>query len=264
MKVAWLSDPHFTAEGDVLGYDPRARLEAAIDHIRTLHADADACVISGDIVNVETAENYAALRGVLDQLPMPVFPIMGNHDDRDLFRAHLLLPANCMTTFVQFAVTTPNANLLFLDTHKVGSGAGEFCEVRTAWVEEELRAARDTPVYLFLHHPPLPLGLPMQDTLQMENGDAFLSQLSSFDCVKYLFMGHVHRPTTGVVQGLPFATMRSLTYQSPAPRPDWDWDSFSAADEAPNLGIIAFDKGNVTLHYEQFCSASDGVISKKG
>ncbi len=253
MKVVWLSDPHFTAEGDVFGCDPRARLNAAIDHICAQHSDADACVISGDMVNRETQEDYSVLAESLARLPVPVYPMMGNHDDRALLRRHLPLPENSMPDFVQYAVTSPSAKLLCLDTHKIGSGAGEFCEKRTAWLRKELNAAGDTPVYLFLHHPPLPLGLPMQDNIQMEGGADFLSLIASFDCVNYMFMGHVHRPITGAINGIPYATMRSLTYQAPAPRPEWDWDSFTPSREAPNLGVITLAAdGAVILHYEQF------------
>jgi len=40
----------------------------------------------------------------------------------------------------------------------------------------------------------------------------FLKLISEYKCVKYLFIGYVHRPTTGTVCGVPFATMRSILY----------------------------------------------------
>ena len=259
VKLIWMSDPHFTHQGDVLGHDPRARLQAAIDHINTHHADAALCVISGDMVNRGTPADYQALKAQLASLGVPTFPMVGNHDNRDLFRVSLPLPGTCMADFIQYNVATPQGQLLCLDTQKTGSDAGEFCTSRSAWLRGRLQDAGDLPVYIFMHHPPMLLGLPMQDTENMENGAAFLDLISGFACVKYLFIGHVHRPITGAVRGIPFATMRSVLYQAPPPRPDWDWQTFQPSKEAPNIGIIQLSGGSVTMQYDQFCTASHGV-----
>ena len=149
--------------------------------------------------------------------------------------------------------------ILCLDTQKIGSDAGEFCEERYTWLEHELREAGSTPVYIFMHHPPMSLGLPMQDTENMENGDVFIEKLKQFECVKHLFIGHVHRPITGTVKGIPFATMRSILYQAPPPKPEWDWKTFKPSVEAPNLGILTIDAADVNLQYIQFCKYGHGI-----
>jgi len=96
-----------------------------------------------------------------------------------------------------------------------------------------------------MHHPPMPLGLPMQDTENMKDGDAFLNLISAYESVKYLFIGHVHRPITGTIRGLPFSTMRSILYQAPAPWPEWNWDTFMPSEEAPNIGILTIAGASV-------------------
>ena len=53
-----MSDIHFAAEGNVLGHDPRIRLETAIEHINAHHSDAEMCVITGDMVNRGTQADY--------------------------------------------------------------------------------------------------------------------------------------------------------------------------------------------------------------
>ena len=259
LKIIWMSDPHFTANGDVLGHDPKIRLDAAINHINAHHSDADLCVVSGDMVNRGTQTDYGSLSRHLSALRPPMLPMVGNHDDRALLRETLPLPGSCMSRFVQYSVSKPGAVIACLDTQKTGSDAGEFCDERAAWLENILENAGDTPVYLFLHHPPHALGLPMQDTENMENGDAFLDLISQYECVKYLFFGHVHRPISGTVRGLPFSTMRSILYQAPAPRPAWNWDTFKPSEEPPSIGVITISDASVTLQYEQFCHYQDGV-----
>ena len=258
-KLIWMSDLHFASDGDVLGHDPRARLRAAIAFINQHHADAAACVISGDLVNRGSARDYAALAELLATLDLPVLPLVGNHDDRALLRTDLPLPPDAMPDFVQYRVDVPWGRLLCLDTLLPGQDAGAFCNARADWLQAQIADAGDRPLYLFLHHPPMPLGLPMQDTDRMQDGDAFLDLIAGQPAVRHLFIGHVHRPITGTVRGIPYATMRSVLYQAPAPRPAWDWDSFAPAAEAPDLGVLTLTDGDVTLQYTQICPASVGT-----
>ncbi|MCF2870747.1 metallophosphoesterase [Octadecabacter sp. G9-8] len=260
-KLIWMSDPHYTQEGRVLGHDPRARLDAAIDHINTHHSDASMCLITGDMVNRGTHEDYAGLRKKLDTLSMPYCPMAGNHDNRTLFKQSFELPETCMQDFIQYTIRTPQGLIVCLDTHKTGSDAGEFCQNRSAWLTKTLRDAGTTPVFLFLHHPPIALGLPMQDTENMENGQAFVDLISGFTCVKYVFMGHVHRPITGTIDHIPFATMRSVLYQAPPPRPEWTWKTFTPSAEAPCIGVIQIVNSSVIMQYDQFCPYETGVLS---
>lgn len=258
-KLIWLSDLHFTYAGEVLGHDPRIRLQAAIDHINANHSDATMCVITGDMVNRGTRADYDGVSEQLRGLPMPYLPMVGNHDNRDLVRQVLEVPDICMDDFIQFKTSTPDGLIVCLDTQKAGSDAGEFCEARKAWLRDVLAGAGDTPVYLFMHHPPMTLGLPMQDIDNMENGQEFLDIVSRFDCVRYMFIGHVHRPISGAIGRIGFSTMRSVLYQAPAPRPDWTWDTFKPSQEAPQFGVVEINDGAMTLHYETFCDYAVGT-----
>lgn len=258
-KLIWLSDLHFVAEGEVLGHDPRVRQNAAVGYINAHHADASHCVVSGDLVNRGTVADYAGLAELLGGLTIPVLPMVGNHDDRARLRAALPLPESCMAEFVQYAVETPEGLIICLDTQKAGSDAGEFCTERGEWLRCVLLEASGTPAYVFMHHPPMKLGLPMQDTDSLEQGDGFLDLVTGHSNVKHLFIGHVHRPITDTVRGIPFATMRSVLYQAPAPVPAWDWDSFAPGKEAPNLGVLTMDELGVNLQYVQFCAYAEGV-----
>ena len=253
LKAIWMSDPHFTVTGDVLGHDPKVRLSAAIDHINNHHSDSAFCIISGDLVNRGSLEDYTALKQHLNRLCCPYLPMVGNHDDRELLKTTFQLPTDCMEDFIQYSQSTPEGLLIGLDTQKTGSDAGEFCETRSKWLKTVLMNSGDTPVYLFMHHPPLPLGLPMQDVDCMQNGEAFLDMIGAFQSVKQLFIGHVHRPICGTMRGIPYATMRSILYQAPPPQPYWDWESFAPAHEAPNLGVLTIENSDVCLKYTQFC-----------
>ncbi len=259
-KIIWLSDLHFTAEGLVLGHDPRQRLDLAVGHINTHHADADCCVITGDLADRGNRHDYIAVRDRLDQLLIPWLPMVGNHDDRALIHEVLRVPAGGMAGFVQYAHHLDEVLLICLDTLTPGSDAGSFCIERQDWLDAELARHPKVPTIIFLHHPPLKLGLPMQDQDRLLDSAALLKVLSCHPQVVHLCIGHVHRPVTGNVGGIAFATLHSVLYQAPPPWPAWDWDSFMPAQEAPALGVLTCSAGQITLQYDQFCCYSEGII----
>ena len=213
-------------------------------------------VLSGDLVGDDINGDYSLLAAYLAQSKIPVYPLVGNNDDRAGFRAHLALPSGVMDDFVQYAIDMDDACILCLDTHMIGSHAGQFCTARKAWLHGHLT---DKPTYIFMHHPPMNLHLPPQDSIKLQEGDRFLDLIR--DRIQHLFIGHVHRPTCGTIQGIPFATLGALSFQAPAPRPAWDWDSFVHAHEAPHYGVLYIKNGNVTLQHTQFCAYDVGIES---
>jgi len=261
-KVIWMSDLHFAPDGDVLGHDPRQRLDAAVGYINRHHGDAECCVISGDLVDHATAEGYTALRAHLDRLRVPYLPMVGNHDDRTLMVESLPVPKDRLDGFVQYAVDLPGAVLLCLDTLIPGEGAGALCAARLDWVQAQLRARPDVPAYLFMHHPPVPLGLPAQDPIGLRNGAEFMAMLAQFPTVRHVFAGHVHRPCSAMVRGIGVTTARSVLMQAPAPWPAWDWGSFAPAPEAPSIGVIGIDGADMWQQQVEFCVAGFRVTGR--
>ena len=84
----------------------------------------------------------------------------------------------------------------------------------------------------------------------------------------HLFMGHVHRPCSDVIHGIPYVTMGAVSFQAPVPRSAWTWDSFEQAQKAPRLGVIVIviviENANVTIQYLQFCDVTHGMTPYSG
>jgi len=245
----------------VLGHDPVARLRAAIDHANAHYADTAFCVITGDVVERASAASYRAVKAELDRLSMPYWPMTGNHDARSLLRAMLPLPANAMTDFIQYELEVGPVRILCLDSLFEGEDKGRLCPARLAWLEERLAQHPDRPTIVMLHHPPMPLGLPMLDPDRLEDGPALLAVLRRFPAVKQLCFGHVHRPVSGQIDGLAYCGLRAVLYQAPPPVPAWDWDSFAPAKEAPQMGVVTCTKDQIGIEMIEFCPADCGLVS---
>ncbi len=259
MKLVWLTDLHFKSSGKQHRHDARLRLTAAINYVNQHHADAAFCVISGDIADVPTEENYADVAARLQALRMPFLPLTGNHDAREAFAAHLPLPEGRQPEFIQYAISQNGARIVCLDTLAVGDDAGSLCNARLGWLDDQFTQDSTTPTLVFLHHPPMELGHPTLDPSRLVQGDALLARLTAQPCVKQIFFGHVHMNADGVVNGLPYAALKAVIFQAMPASPAWNWDSFNPPEEAPEVGVIRVENGRVSLKREAFCDAADGV-----
>ena len=258
MKLIWLTDIHLKPAGKRLyGYDTVQRLNHAVDYIVNQQADADYCVISGDLVDVADALSYQVINDILSVLPMPVLTIPGNHDDRNLMRRYFSFPENCHTGFLQYSLHKGGYRIIALDTLYDGHSEGLLCEERLDWLEAELARDRQSATVVFCHHHPSQLQLPMQDRELLLNGDVLLSMLCNADNVKHLFFGHIHRPVSGSFNHLGFTALQSVSLQAPLPYPAWNWDTFSPAQESPALGIIYMSQSSIVTQYHEFCHSND-------
>jgi Icc protein len=211
MKIIQVSDVHLGRQGERrFGADLHQRLASCIAHINAHHADAALCVFTGDLTETGAPESYADLRAALSALSLPWRLLPGNHDRR----ANLVaaFPENPVDEngFVQSVHHTGDEVLVFLDSLAEGRIEGELCEKRLAWLDSWLEDAAGRPAYIFMHHPPVELGLPQLDPLGLENPEPFLDLLRRHGNVRHIFFGHVHRDIAGTVAGIPFSAQRGL------------------------------------------------------
>jgi Icc protein len=255
MKLIQVSDLHFVPPGvRLLGLDPRARLEAAIADINAHHGDAELCLFTGDLADHGAPEAYDALRETLAALRVPYRMTIGNHDDRDAFlRAFPEAPRDAHG-FVQTVVTTGAGDIILLDTHEPGQASGSFCAKRQAWLEARLAEATGRPVYIFMHHPPLDIGIPSLDLIGLVDKREFAKVVAGAGDIRHIFFGHVHRPVSGSWRGIPYASLRSLVHQVPF---DLVTERPVPYDHAPpGYNVILLDREDTVVHHHEFLATS--------
>ena len=172
MKNNQLNATHFLPRGvEPHGLNPRARPDRWTACHKDYHADAAMCIIPGDLTDQGHRKAYNDFREILQKLPMPYHPLIGNHDHREIF-TEIFPEVPCDEYgFVQQMLTTEQGNFLLLDTVQHKNDEGIYCENRGAWLRIKLEESRCENVYLFMHHPPFKIGIPALDRIKILDGE---------------------------------------------------------------------------------------------
>ncbi len=256
MKLIQITDIHLVPRGKELhGLNPYERLDACIADINANHGDADLCIVTGDLVHNGAIEAYEDLRDCLLTLRVPYHLLLGNHDHREIFRRVFPNVPCDENGFVQSVIDTAAGRFLLLDTVEHGCAWGSYCEQRGAWLQSQLEASRDRPVYLFMHHPPFDIGIPCLDRIRLLDGaDRIREIIEPHENIRHLFLGHVHRPVTGSWQGLPFSMMRGINHQVA-----FDFGAFEVvpkSHEPPAYAVIFPEAGQTVVHFHDYLDDS--------
>ncbi|MFN6978724.1 MAG: phosphodiesterase [Gemmobacter sp.] len=251
LKLVVMSDLHLVPEGEVSAtLDTAARLAAAVERVVERHADADLCILAGDLADRGEAAAYARLAPLLAPLPMPVHMMLGNHDDRPTFLAVMGPGSADPNGFVQQAVDVKGHRIVMLDTSEPGKVGGVLCAARLGWLADRLAEARDRPVIILMHHHANPLSLPV-DAIALENPGALVSALKTHPDIRQVIAGHVHVTTTALWHGLPFTTLAGGHYSVGLKLPGWD--GAQAFLEGPGqFAVVLADEVGCTVHFENF------------
>lgn len=200
MLLAHISDLHIKRPG-ALAYrrvDTAAALTRAVERLNELTPRPEAVVVTGDLVDLGTVEEYRHLRSLLAPLAIPCYLMIGNHDEpealREVFADHAYLHTG--DTCLQYAVDMGPLRLIALDSRTPGASSGMLDDTRLGWLEAQLEAARAQPVVVALHHPPFLSGIGHMDRQRLDaNSSAKLAGIiRRFENVERVICGHVHRP----------------------------------------------------------------------
>jgi 3',5'-cyclic AMP phosphodiesterase CpdA len=262
MKIIHLTDPHVRAHGEcVRTVDTATRFAAVVDDVARRHADADLVVVTGDLVGDREPASYALFRDLIGRIRAPVRLLMGNHDRRALFRAAFPEHPVDADGFIQSCLDAPglSGRLLFLDSLEEGSIGGRLCDKRLAWIAARLAEAGDRPVTIFLHHPPLSVGVPHFVNICLHDPEGFLALLRAHrGGVRHIFFGHIHIPVSGVYPGgLPYTAARGSAHQILL---DFDTDAVAWASGKANYNVI--DLGDDGLAVHSFDFLNDELIAR--
>jgi len=248
MKLVWLTDLHLVSYGSKFphGVDPFLRLKNCLDDIRQKHFDADLLIVSGDLIQLRNQDAYKVLKTMLEDMPIPIRLMVGNHDDRFAFldTFPMALQSN---GYIQGSDIMNGNQIIYLDTlDNDGRHNGQLDKTRLDWLKKTLSLC-DCPALIFMHHPPATIGIQALDNLRLNDGDNELHEvLSRFKHRNIqLFCGHVHRSMSGVWRGFSYHTMTTSHVGFAL---DLLQKKLIPLDEISGYGLIIGQGENLVIH----------------
>lgn len=257
MKFIHLTDTHLVCPGnEIYGLDPQARLNAAINSINEFHSDAEMCMITGDLTHNAEPEAYLLLMSFLEQIKVPTYLLIGNHDDRKVLKQYLPHQQQDENGFIQYTISTPEGLFIALDTVLEGTHQGAYCEKRLQWLQQQLQENSHQNIFLFAHHPPFKTGLPTLDVISIQEKDAVAlnTLLARHSNIRHLFFGHIHRPLSGYWGNISFSSLRSTCHQVAL---DFaKGDSIPGSHEQPAYCVVLLEHDQLVIHTHDYLDSS--------
>jgi 3',5'-cyclic AMP phosphodiesterase CpdA len=161
-------------------------------------------VISGDLADTPTAEEYDHLKRLLGPLKLPFVGIPGNHDSRQMMRAAFpvatyAFPSGPLNQRLEIG----GLDLVLLDSSVHGQPHGELDAPTLQWLDATLASTPERPALLFLHHPPFQTGIWHMDRQNLLNAGELAAVVRRHPRVQRIAAGHVHRATLTMFAGVP-------------------------------------------------------------
>ncbi|MTV14162.1 MULTISPECIES: phosphodiesterase [Bradyrhizobium] len=204
--IAQISDLHIKPPG-ALAYgrvDTAKALERCVATLSAFEPAPDFVVISGDLVDTPSVEEYDHLKRLLEPLRVPFAGIPGNHDSRAWMRAAFpAAPYDHGTGPLDQRIEVNGLDLLLLDSSVAGKPHGMLEPSTLQWLDATLAAAADRPALLFLHHPPFKGGIWHMDRQDLFNAAELAAIVRRHPRVRLIGCGHVHRAMLTSFAGIP-------------------------------------------------------------
>lgn len=215
-KILQLSDLHPFADPDarLFGIPTRELLEDVLAHVQESGLRLDHVVVTGDHTHDELPETYAAVRVLLEPFLDRLWLLPGNHDDRAVLRAAFgeRIPLDG-TARITFSFRAGDWLCLGLDTHVPGAASGRIGADQVEWIRGQLDEHRPRAAVLFMHHPPVELGLAWLDRIGLDDGQLLRDLLEAEPRIRLVCCGHVHHESSSRVGAAEIVTVPSTGLQ---------------------------------------------------
>ncbi len=191
IRVLHLTDPHLFADlnGELRGTVTANSLQTVLDHYSAGDWRAHRALVTGDLIQDDTAEAYEHFRELLLPLQLRVHCVPGNHDIPELMQPVCDLPPFSYCAHEEIGSWL----LAGISSFVGGTAGGAVSAEELDRLSEIVDNSSASHVMAFVHHPPVPMGSEWLDSVGLDNGREFLEHLRSLERVRVLAFGHVHQ-----------------------------------------------------------------------
>ena len=213
MNVLHISDIHYrSVYQNTNPYEEMlSHMDSSFERLKTVITDVmavssiDLIVISGDICDEGSANEYALLRKYFDSLSVPVLVTIGNHDMRPAFYEGWLKEKKD-EPYLE-TMKTGKITWISFDNSLHGKPRGYVDEERMSWLRKNLEESDNCVVVMHHQFPDLP-GIP-----GMEGGNKIRKVLAEHKPLAVL-NGHTHWIKDEVLDGIPYFTAPSISFRA--------------------------------------------------
>jgi Icc protein len=226
IRILHLTDTHLhaTAASRMRGVTTYRTLMGVLAAVRQHPLwPPEAVIVTGDIVQDESAAGYERFREALLPLHVPIYCVPGNHDDPALMQQALSQAPFQVGGQARLGTWT----LPLLSTFSPGDDGGRLGTEGLAQLSTCLESDRGRHILICMHHHPLPMGSAWLDGVALRDADEFLALVRASPDVRGVLWGHVHQASDRLEHGIRFMSTPSTCAQF-LPR-----SSHFALDELP-------------------------------
>ncbi|GIH29248.1 3',5'-cyclic adenosine monophosphate phosphodiesterase CpdA [Acrocarpospora phusangensis] len=248
--LAHVSDVHI--DGSDRNTERTTRIMSYVEGL-----DVTAVLVTGDIADNGAEDEYTIAQAALKtRHPSIICP--GNHDIRAPFRKVLLDsspgPSSPVTLSddvpdapVNQVLRVPGATIILCDSSIPGRPDGRLDDATLAWLDATL-TTETGPVFVGMHHPPTPLGIPYVDGIGLQEPENLAAILERHPHVVATLVGHAHTAAATTFANRPLLVAPGVVSTALPPfesttRPPVDYDL------PPAFALHIFDNGHLTTHY---------------
>ena len=218
MLVAQISDTHIAGpDQKTCGVAPMAEnLARCVANINALSVKPDVVLLSGDVTNSASRSEARHAAQILSQLEAPLFLVPGNHDDRNVLRdifGGKAIPSGTSGDFINYVIEGFPIRIIAIDSVETGKSGGNLCQARMDWLRECLKQGGDQPTLVFMHHPPLKLGVPETDIDGFSGSQGLGEIVAAYPNIERILCGHIHLQTHTRWNGTIVTTAPSMGMQ---------------------------------------------------
>jgi 3',5'-cyclic AMP phosphodiesterase CpdA len=249
LTLVHLSDTHIGPAGErPFGTDTAGNLRAVAARVREMGLQPACFIVSGDLSSDGSPDSYQHFQSILQAefapFGVPIFPILGNHDDRVAFRQVILGETSPVVTDRYFyTVALEGLRVHLLDSHVPGEEYGELGPEQLAWLDEELGVLAADGHLVVVHHPSVPRGLPSPDDSLLMDSAAFAEVLARHNDVVGVLCGHAHLSSFASIAGTLHVVAPATAYLL-----DPTVQDGSRGFEGSGFNLCVVQSGRVTVH----------------
>ncbi|MEO1307258.1 MAG: metallophosphoesterase [Pseudomonadota bacterium] len=256
LKFLVFSDIHLVdADETSHGLDTHRRFDAGVDWANAHHADADFCVLAGDLADQGfngAREPYQRLKVLTERFTVPCHITIGNHDNRDTFVEYFGEDLRAETGCIDKVVDAKGHRTILLDSvveSEDHTHGGALSKAQLDWLKARLDE-HPGPVNVILHHHANPLHT-MVDSIRLAEADGFVEVLKSHGGVRQVIAGHVHYTSTAIWHGIPFTTLAGGHYNVTVPLTGSERKIDRLWGPA-QMAIVLCDDHQTLVHFENY------------